>query len=213
MRPGHTVIGTVRDPDADSSKALYDLPRAKGSILILARLESTSESDGKKMITLLESKYNIRHLDVVIANAAISNNYAFVHEAEPADMLEHYAVNVVGVVLLFQATRSLLLKSINDPKFIALGSTAGSIGDLEALPVPNGNYAPSKAALHWIVKKIHAENPSLIAFPVHPGWVQTDMGNTAAHILGLAHAEITIEESVNGIVELVNFVSSTFLEA
>lgn len=36
-------------------------------------------------------------------------------------------------------------------------------------------YATSKAALNWMTRKIHFENEWLVAFPLTPGPVKTDM--------------------------------------
>jgi NAD(P)-dependent dehydrogenase (short-subunit alcohol dehydrogenase family) len=41
--------------------------------------------------------------------------------------------------------------------------------DFGQLPVTA--YGSSKAAVNYIVRKIHFENPDLIAFPIHPGYV------------------------------------------
>lgn len=37
------------------------------------------------------------------------------------------------------------------------------------LPVPNAAYAPSKIAVHWLTKKINAEEDKVAAFVIHPG--------------------------------------------
>lgn len=201
--PKTTVVAAVRDIESSSAKSLHDLPKGAGSTLIVVKIDSSSLTDAEHATSLLQSKYNILSLDVVIANAGISKVWPAVHEANIEDMREHFEVNVLGVVTLFKAVRPLLLKSAGTPKFITLGSTAGWIGPMDQIPFPNAAYGTSKAALHWISKKIHQENPSLVAFPVHPGWVQTEMGNTGARAFGLDKASITIEESVEGVVTVV----------
>jgi norsolorinic acid ketoreductase len=127
----------------------------------------------------LKQTYGITALDVVIANAGIANTYPAVHEASAKAMLEHYTVNVIGVVALFRAVRPLLLRAAatatatngRTPKFVTMSSSAGSIGGQERAPVPNAAYGPSKAALNWITMKIHLENRDLglCAFAMHPG--------------------------------------------
>lgn len=202
-RPKSTVVAAVRDTESSSTIALQNLSKGDGSNLIIVKIDSSSETDAQQAASLLQSKYNITSLDVVIANAGISKIWPAVHEAKLEDIREHFEINVLGVVTLFKAVRSLLLNSTNTPKFITLGSNAGSIGDMEQVPVPNAAYGTSKAALHWISKKIHQENPELVAFPVHPGFVQTEMGNTGAQAFGLEKAFITVEESVSGLVNVV----------
>ncbi|CAF4012447.1 unnamed protein product, partial [Adineta steineri] len=44
----------------------------------------------------------------------------------------------------------------------------------------------------------------LIAFPIHPGLVQTDMGNHYATSVGLDEAPVTIEESVQGQLKVID---------
>lgn len=95
-------------------------------------------------------------------------------------MTDHFSVNTIGSLLLFQATAPLL-RLASRPIFIAISSGAGSIGGMEALKdVQNTAYGASKAALNFVVRKIHFENPGLIAFSVNPGWLQTDVRDAAS---------------------------------
>ncbi|PTU22301.1 hypothetical protein P175DRAFT_0433493 [Aspergillus ochraceoroseus IBT 24754] len=57
---------------------------------------------------------------------------------------------------------------------------------------------------HWYTKAISVEEPWLTAFPVDPGWVQTDLGNRGAEEFGLEKAAITIDESVQGLLKLID---------
>ena len=72
------------------------------------------------------------------------------------------------------------------------------------LPFPNASYGVSKVALNFVVRKIHFEHEGLVAFPMDPGWVQTDMGNEGAKTFGVEKANITVEESVGGMVKMVS---------
>lgn len=116
-------------------------------------------------------------------------------ETPPAEVQEHFAVNVVGTLALFQATCPLL-KASAAPKFVAISTFIGSIADMEQYPFPATALGISKAALNFLVRKIHFENDWLVAFPLHPGFVQTEMGNGAARVLGMEQAPMTLEESV-----------------
>ncbi|ETI27394.1 hypothetical protein G647_09584 [Cladophialophora carrionii CBS 160.54] len=211
-RPHSTVIAAVRDPSSSSSKNLATLPRSSTSRLIVVKIESTSPTDADDAIATLEHTHGITALDVVIANAGMANAYPVVHEASPKSMLEHFTVNVVGVVVLFRAVRPLLLRaaatstSARTPKFITMSSRAGSIGAQDRIPVPNAAYGPSKAALNWITVKIHLENKDLglCSFAMHPGWVQTEMGNAGAREFGLEKAQIMLEESIPGMVDVID---------
>jgi len=93
-------------------------------------------------------------------------------------MADHFAVNTIAPLLLFQATAPLL-NSAATPKFVVLSSGAGSISDVDKLPVENTAYGASKAAVNFVTRRIHYENPNLIAFPINPGWLQTDVSSAS----------------------------------
>lgn len=119
-------------------------------------------------------------------------------------MLRHYEVNVIGPVLLFQAALPLLAQ---EGMFVSLGSSAGTLGDMESLPIPNAAYGPSKTALSWVTRKMHFEHEGLVVFTMHPGWVQTEMGNAGAVAIGMEKAILTLDESVQGMVKVVRIFS------
>lgn len=74
---------------------------------------------------------------------------------------------------------------------------------MDKYPIPATAYGASKAALNYVVRKIHVENEGLIAFPLHPGWVRTDMGNHGAEVMGIEQAPVSLEESVQGMLNKV----------
>ncbi|OBT98981.1 hypothetical protein VE01_02444 [Pseudogymnoascus verrucosus] len=68
------------------------------------------------------------------------------------------------------------------------------------LPVPNAVYGPTKAAQHWLTKRINAEEERICAFIMSPGWVQTPGGNSSAQMLGLKEAPQPVDETCDGMV-------------
>jgi norsolorinic acid ketoreductase len=175
-RPNHVVIAALRDPNSESSKALHDLPHGKDSKVILLKIDSASETDALAAVNILTSEHKITRLDVVIANAGISNYFGKATITPVEQMLEHFKINSVAPLLLFQATAPLINAATN-AKFVTITSGAGSISGMDKLRVENTAYGTSKAALNFITRKIHFENPNLIAFPINPGWLQTEAGN------------------------------------
>ncbi|KAK5048192.1 hypothetical protein LTR84_005862 [Exophiala bonariae] len=165
----NVVVAAVRNPDDENSKSLQSLPRAPTTSLVIVKIDSNSTTDAAEAVAVLETQYNITALDVVIANAAISQKFPRVENVTAVDILNHYRVNVVGVILLFQAVLPLLQRSDKIPKFIAMSSETGTIGNQEKFEIPNGVYGPTKASLNWIMKKIHLEHINIVAFPAHPG--------------------------------------------
>ena len=117
----------------------------------------------------LLSAHNIAAIDVVIANAGIAKVLPTIAQVQAPDMIEHFMVNAVAPVLLFQAFLPLLRKSRAQPKFVTLSTSAAMITDMEQVPIPNAAYGTSKAALNYLTKKIHLEHPDIIAFPISPG--------------------------------------------
>ena len=198
------MIAAVRDPSNSTSKSLSEIPKASSSVLILVKIDSSSPTDASTAVQELQSKHHLTSLDVVIANAAISANYPKVRDVTAEDIRQHIEINVIGTVWLFQAVLPLLEKSTQTPRFVGISSSVASIGGMQLRPFPNASYGTSKAALNFMIRKIHFEHTSLTAFPVDPGWVQTDMGNYGAGVFGVEKAEITVEESVSGMVKIVS---------
>jgi norsolorinic acid ketoreductase len=114
----------------------------------------------------------ITYLSVVIANAGMAEFYGTVLQTPFNGAIDHFTTNTAGTLALFQATYPLLTATRESiPKFITISTTVGSIGDMENWRMNATAYGMSKAALNWLTKNIHIENPDLIAFPIHPGYV------------------------------------------
>jgi norsolorinic acid ketoreductase len=167
-RPNTTVIAAVRDPNHATSKSLWTLSKGASSTLIIVKIDSASKSSVAAAMEQLQSVHNVRALDVVIASAGISKCYPPVAEVTFEDVQEHFSINTIGPLLLFQAALPLM-QSSKQPKFIAISSAAGSIDGMGVGSVPNAAYGPSKAALNYLTRKMHFEHKNLIAFPVDPG--------------------------------------------
>lgn len=168
-RPETTVVAAVRNPAGKDSQELAELKKAEGSKLILVKIDSTSETDAAKAVQEIKSQ-NVSHLDVVIANAGIFNSEAFleVSKMKTSDLIEHVDVNVNGPVRLFQAILPLLQAS-KQPKFVVISSGVGTIAGAEYIPWAVTSYGASKAALNFLLRRIHIENKDLIAIAFHPG--------------------------------------------
>ncbi|KAJ5657309.1 uncharacterized protein N7484_000958 [Penicillium longicatenatum] len=202
-RTNHSVIAALRDPASSSSKELQSLPRGRDSELILVKLDSAKEADATVAVQYLLSKHNIQKLDVVVANAGISAYFGKATVTPAKEMYEHFKINTVAPLLLFQATASLL-NSAETPRFIVISSSAGSLSGVKNLPVENTAYGTSKAGVNFVTRRIHYENPALIAFSINPGWLQTDLGNHAARGIGMAAAPVPVNVGVNGIIEQID---------
>ncbi|RDL42234.1 putative cytochrome 52A4 [Venustampulla echinocandica] len=203
-RPNTTVIAGVRNPTSPEAKAISELPKADGSKVIIVKIENTSDTDAAEAVESIK-KQGVDKLDIAIANAGIYGTDAFVKvsEIKTKDLLEHFDVNTAGTVRLFQAVLPLLKKGDN-PRFLALSSIVGTIGLMDQIPFNVPSYGSSKAAINFLTRRIHFENEDLISIAVHPGAVQTDNGNAAARFFGLPEANVTLDESVDGLVGILD---------
>ncbi|ORX94721.1 hypothetical protein BCR34DRAFT_608186 [Clohesyomyces aquaticus] len=115
----------------------------------------------------------IDHIDVVISSAGIAK------------------LNTVEDVPLEDDTP--LLRKGEKPRFAFISAASGSIIDMPKYPYPNVSYTASKALANVVVHTAGMENEWLITLCIHPGLVQTDMGNMGARAFGLEEAPTTLE--------------------
>jgi norsolorinic acid ketoreductase len=201
--PNTTVIAAVRDTTSASTKALSSSKTGAGSKLITVKIDSVSETDAKDAVASLQSQ-GITKLDVVIANSGIANYWGSALDTPLKEVQEHFSVNALGPLILYQATWPLLEK-VEKPKFMVISTGAGSIAGMEAFPMPATAYGASKAAVNYITRKIHFEQPSLAIVAISPGWVQTDMGNGGAVAMGMKEAPVSLEASIAGVTKIVSY--------
>jgi norsolorinic acid ketoreductase len=206
-RPNNTVIAAVRDPKAAVSQSLNDLPKAAGTSLHLVKIDCSIPTDPAAAVEALTAA-GISSIDTVIANAAMGDTAESVLGTTPDSVRRNFDVNLIGVLALFQAVEPLLKKAQNkNPKFVALSSNLGSIGLAPHVPGPWFCYGVTKAALNYLVRRIHVENDWLTAVALQPGWVQTDMGKFAAKAVEMEDAPMKLEDSVSGCLKVIDAAS------
>ncbi|KAJ1567549.1 hypothetical protein HK405_005562 [Cladochytrium tenue] len=204
QRPSTTVVAAVRDLKASTTVSLADLPTNPTSRLVVVKLDAADEGDPRRAVDHLRADHGLTRLDVVIANAGIGKAYAIAADVSLADVREHFQVNTLGPLALFQATLPLLRQSAN-PIFVAVTSGMGSTGNMDEIAgMPAVAYSVSKAALNHVVRKIHFENPDLIAFSICPGWTRTEMGQSGADIAGLTEPPVPLEVSISGLLNKID---------
>lgn len=118
-------------------------------------------------------------LDVVIANAGVFGGDAQhrLGEIDSAAFMATLNTNTAGPLRLANALLPNLKAARG--KLVAITSQMGSIADAGTGYL---GYRASKAALNmvWHVLAGQLKAEGVIAVPVHPGWVQTDMGGASA---------------------------------
>jgi len=173
QRPGSKVIACVRNPSHTTATSLNDLPRATNATLVLLALDCADPNAAITAIETLQKKHpNITSIDVVIPNAAIASNFGPTSTMPTGVLENHMQVNCYSVLQLFQATKPLLEKSKQNPRFLFIGAPISTITAMaETGRAPLGAYSVSKLAANFVVRKLHYENKWLIAFIVDPGYV------------------------------------------
>jgi norsolorinic acid ketoreductase len=139
-----------------------------GSKLITIKIDAASTTDAAEAVKILKSKYGISYIDVVIANAGVGKFWGPALTTPIGEFQEHFQVNATGTLVLFQAVHPLL-EAAKNPKFVPIGTPVGSVTEMESYPLGSTAYGTSKAALHFLTRKIHFEHPNLIVFPLAPG--------------------------------------------
>ncbi|GMQ46675.1 SDR family oxidoreductase [Vibrio sp. 10N] len=183
---GWRVIGTHR---GEPSSELVEL--LKFERLSLLELEVTDDESIKEIGKNLSDVV----VDVLINNAGILGaGDQSMSAVEQASWLDTFAVNTVAPLMVTREILPLMKKSPR-PRVITISSQMGAL-NREA----TGMYAyrSSKAAVNKVMQVLSLElkESGVIVCPVHPGWVQTDMGGS--------EADITVVESATGIIKLVN---------
>ncbi|GAW16195.1 hypothetical protein ANO14919_056180 [Xylariales sp. No.14919] len=196
LRPNTVVIGGVRDPTHATSQSLSQLPRGTGSQLIIVKIDSEVESDAQDAAKLIQSDHGIARLDIIVANAGYGTVYGDLSQVKPDDVRRTVEINVIGPLCLFQAFRPLL-EAGERPRFVLMGTPIASIAAMENSPFPMAAYGMSKAAAHYLTRKVHCESPNITAFVIDPGFMQTDMGNTGARHFGYEQAFVPVDVSAD----------------
>lgn len=185
---GDKVIATYR---GQPGKGLDDL--AISSNLYLHPLEVTDEKAVNAFAASIAD-----HVDILINNAGVIGPEAQGLETlTEKGWLETFAVNTIAPFIVSRAFLPNLRRS-ERPRIVTVSSMMGSLNG-----EGTGMYAyrSSKAAVNKVMQvlAIDLREDGITVCPIHPGWVKTDMGGEGA--------EITVQESVSGIVKLVDRLS------
>ncbi|RFU73696.1 aflatoxin biosynthesis ketoreductase nor-1 [Trichoderma arundinaceum] len=205
LRPDTTVVATVRRATAEIVSKLQSLPRGQDCKLVILPFDINVASSAADTVARLKAEHGIQRLDVAIANAGICDAWGPVAEMSEAELLMHLEVNALGLLRLYKATIPLL-NAAETPKLIYVSTSVSSLSNLNARSATT-EYGISKMAGNFLIKMIGIEHSNVIAFPICPGFVQTDMGNRGAKVNGLEKAPVTVEESTAGIMQQIDLAS------
>ena len=175
LAQGHDVVATARDPG--TVPALQDLQQTN-SQLILLPLDLPDENS----INTFARQVGATPVDVLINNAGIYGpRQASLGQLKTADWEQVMLVDLIAPMILTQALMPALRQG-NDKRIAFLSSMMGSIADNSS----GGSYLyrSAKAGLNQAVKSLAVDlaRERFVVLPLHPGWVQTDMGGPNALI-------------------------------
>ncbi|KAH8879763.1 putative NADPH-dependent 1-acyl dihydroxyacetone phosphate reductase [Thozetella sp. PMI_491] len=204
-QPNNVLVAAVRDPDA--AQGLLIVPRGQNTRVVVVKIDAASRTDPYDAIEDLLT-HSVDHIDVVISSAGIAPLNTI--EDLPLEEYEQVLmVNAISVMLLYKATLPLLRKAKHPARFAFISAAGGSLNNMAQYPYPNASYASSKALANCLVVKMGMENDWLITLCVHPGLVQTDMGNQGARYFGLKEAPLTLKKSSENTAYIVCIVTAS----
>jgi NAD(P)-dependent dehydrogenase (short-subunit alcohol dehydrogenase family) len=173
LKAGWHVIATCRKPDSAAALTALACPQ-----LQVLQLDVTDARSVLALVAALDG----RALDVLINNAGIMGPaQQGVHDMDYDGFLQTLSVNAVAPL---RVSAALLpnLKLTKRPRIVTVSSQMGAF-DLDMGP-GHIAYSSSKSAVSKVMqlmaKELAAEG--IIACPVHPGWVKTDMGGPNAQL-------------------------------
>jgi len=184
------VLAACRTPE--TAQSLSELKHSNPETLQVYPLEVTDEHSVK---TLAES-VRIETIDVLINNAGISGGEH--QDLKEMDFSRWALTLAVNTISPFRVTVALLdnLRRSRKPRVITLSSQLGSM--LRETSAGYYAYRSSKAAVNKVMQGLAVDlrPENIIVCPVHPGWVQTDMGGSKA--------DLTVGESASGLIRLID---------
>ncbi len=187
LSAGWNVIACCREPErAPALRALAPAPQ-----LDVHAFDVRDDAALASLVAALGS----RTIDVVINNAGINPTKPRSVEQLDYDVWrDAFEVNTIAPFRIGVALRPFLRRS-SRPRIITISSQMGSFARNSPGSVA---YRTSKSAVNKAMQLLALEFQSdkIVVCPVHPGWVQTDMGGVGA--------EITVEESADSLFRLVD---------
>ncbi|XP_053126706.1 C-factor-like isoform X2 [Hemicordylus capensis] len=194
---------------------------AKHQEVVVVSLDTTDPSSIKAAVARVTEKLKGAGLNLLINNAGIVRRSSLESET-PEDMAEVYQTNVIGPMIVSQAFLPLLRKasqespqkgmSCSKAAIVNISSECGSITNVFAWKLGQiPNYRCSKAALNMLTRcqSLGFAEDEILCITLHPGWVQTDMGNTQQQ--APLTVDVSVRETLSTLARLTEKASGTFV--
>ncbi|XP_072299317.1 C-signal-like isoform X2 [Eucyclogobius newberryi] len=207
--PLSLLFACCRDPEGPKAEALQALAKTHKNTIKVIHMDTADRSSIKRSAQQVGSLLGEKGLNLIINNAAILT-HSTVANSTPEDMASAFNTNVIGPMSVIQEFLPFLRAAAKDSgmpgmscRKAAVVSISSTLGSIQVTPqrydgfmaVP---YRVSKAALNMLNACAAAElqKEEILCTLLHPGWVRTDMGG--------ANASIDAQESVQGMLQLIN---------
>ncbi|XP_068022681.1 C-signal-like [Melanerpes formicivorus] len=220
--PPKWVFAGCRDPKGQRAQELQNLA-SKHPNLVIVPLEVSNPASIKAAAATVEKHLGGSGLNLLINNAGILKINSLANETLE-NMTEIYTTNTIGPLLMGQAFLPLLKKAAQGSPGSALSCSKAAIVNISSIGgsitsqfawdmIQIVSYRCSKAALNMLTKcqSLGYREHGILCVALHPGWVQTDMGNAAGH-----QPPVTVDASVQGMLKVLSSLSEkdtgTFLD-
>ena len=210
----------ISDRDVEQGEKLTAELQDKGATASFVKLDVGNESDWQAAIAIVEERYG--RLDIMVNNAGILFSKS-VEDTTLEQFQLMQKINVEGVFLGSKYAAGLMKKHATPesrPSIINMSSLAGLSG-----PKTLSAYACSKGAVRLMSKSMAADlGPYNVRVnTVHPGLIQTDMGDQVkailkdrlglnsieeAHAVGLAMTPLGVFGTPQDVALMVGFLAS-----
>ncbi|MBD0383651.1 SDR family oxidoreductase [Paenibacillus sedimenti] len=172
---GFAIYAGVRR--LERAQQLQDLNKRYAGRVQPVALDVTQESSIAAAANALRSQGVM--LDAVVNNAAVLLGRSVqIEELELADLIDSFTANLFGPMMVIKHFLPLVAKG-PQATLVNISSEAGSMAGAYGGDYP---YALSKASLNYfsLQLKQYVKDAGVHVYAVHPGWIQTDMGGSAA---------------------------------
>lgn len=187
---GHAVAACVRSAEGELAALAERYP----GLVRIERLDVTDETQAGELAAKLQAEGFA--LDALVNNAGILlGRGGGIASLELDEVRRTFEVNLYGPMSVAKHLTPLMRDGRDGAKIVVhIASEAGSFAGAYGGDYP---YALSKIALSMFSKQLNDElKPRGIrALAVHPGWIRTDMGGSAA--------PLSAAESALGIIDLI----------
>jgi NAD(P)-dependent dehydrogenase (short-subunit alcohol dehydrogenase family) len=189
---GDLVFAGCRRPE--NAVDLQALSSAHPGRLTVLNLDVTDDAVIDASVEVVCSQVN--GLELLINNAGAYPRGETPITINVTTMLRAFHLNSVAPMIVAQRCLDLL-EAGDRPKIVNISSKMGSLWWKEKEGGGDYSYCSSKAALNMLTRTLALDlrSEGIIVVAMNPGWVQTDMGGSAA--------DLTPAESVHGMLNVI----------